>query len=339
MEQQITIRQIAKLAEVSRSTVSRVLNNHPSVRPEVRQRVLEVIKEQDYVPQAAARSLASRRTNVLTLLIPRSSAFIFTDPFFSLTIQSITEACTARDYSLMLSMATGAEERSFYQRVLRSRITDGVLMLSSDIDDPILPLLINDDMPLVLIGSHPYLQPMYSVDVANRDGAAVAVEHLLRLGHSRIATITGPLQMNTAIDRRDGYKQALLKAGVGIDPQLIGEGDFTQEGGYSAMRTLLDVQPPPTAVFAASDMMALGALRAIYDAGLRVPDDIALVGFDDIPIASFATPELTTVRQPIQRLGATAATMLLDHLEGNPPAIHHQQLKPELIIRKSCGAF
>ncbi|WP_287044947.1 LacI family DNA-binding transcriptional regulator [Herpetosiphon sp.] len=335
--EQLTIRQIAQLANVSRSTVSRVINNHPSVRPEVRQRVLEVIREQDYVPQAAARSLASRRTNVVTLLIPRSSAIIFTDPFFPLIIQGITETCSERDYSVMLSMVTGTQERDFYQRVLRSRMTDGLLMLSSDIDDPVLPLLINDQMPLVLIGEHPYMQPMYTVDVANRAGAVLAVSHLLQLGHRRIGAITGLLQMKTAIDRRDGYKQALLQAGVAIEHSLMIEGEFTQEGGYAAMRQLLSLEQRPSAVFVASDTMALGALRAIYEAGLHAPHDISLIGFDDVPGAAYTTPALTTIHQPIQKLGSTAATMLLDHLEGRPPLQQHFRLSPSLVLRQSCG--
>src|SRR5690242_2883905 len=167
----LTIEQIAEIAEVSRSTVSRVLNNHPSVRQAVRDRVLQVMRKHNYAPQAAARSLASSRTDTLGLLIPRSAAVSFADPFISAMIQALTETCNSMGYFLMLAMVTADMEPSFYNRILRGRHFDGIIMLSSDIDDPILPLLIKDRLPLVLIGSHPYFQNVPSVDVENRAGA------------------------------------------------------------------------------------------------------------------------------------------------------------------------
>src|SRR5919108_5122458 len=167
----LTIEQIAEIAQVSRSTVSRVLNNHPSVRPAVRDRVLRIISEHNYTPHAAARSLASSRTNVIGLLIPRTAAAIFSDPFFPYVIQGITEACNSQGYFLMLAMVSAEMEQGFYNRILRSRHFDGVIMLSGDVDDPILPLLISDGTPLALIGHHPYFQNLISVDVENRSGA------------------------------------------------------------------------------------------------------------------------------------------------------------------------
>jgi LacI family transcriptional regulator len=336
---QLTIEEIADLADVSRSTVSRVLNDHPSVRPAVRARVQQIIQEHRYTPRAAARSLASRRTNVVGLLIPRSAATIFSDPFFPHVIQGITETCSNHGYFLMLSMVTAEREQDFYERVLLGRHADGLIMLSSDVDDPILPLLIRDETPLVLIGRHPYLPDVSSVDVDNVEGASTAVRHLIGLGHRRIATITGPLYMAGAMDRRDGYKQALAEAAIPIRPELIVEGDFTQAGGYGRMRSLLALSEPPTAVFAASDPMAAGALRAIHDAGLDVPSEVALVSFDDLPLASVLTPPLTSVHQPLYELGATAAELLLARLEQSgeqPPT--HARLKTHLVVRQSCGA-
>jgi LacI family transcriptional regulator len=337
MNPQMTIQQIAELAEVSRSTVSRVLNDHPSVRPEVRQRVLKVIGEQGYAPQAAARSLASKRTNTLGLLIPRSAAIIFSDPFFSQVIQGMTEASSKRGYFLMLSMVSGAMEHDFYNRVLRSRSVDGLLMVSSDIDDPILPLLIKDNLPMLLIGEHPYLSPVNSIDSENREGARMATNHLIGLGHRRVASITGFLQMSAAIDRFNGYKQALLEANIPVLPDLIEHGDYTQESGYTAMRRLLAVTPRPTAVFAANDMMAMGALRAIHEVGLSVPKDIAIVGFDDIPMAAFANPPLTTMRQPIADIGALAVNTLIDQLENLAEPGVHIRLPTTLVVRASSG--
>jgi LacI family transcriptional regulator len=335
----LTIEEIADLADVSRSTVSRVLNNHPSVRPSVRERVQQVIQEQHYTPRAAARSLASRRTNVVGLFIPRSAAQIFSDPFFPHVIQGITEACSSRGYFLLLSMVTAEREHDFYERVLRGHHVDGLIMMSSDIDDPILPLLIRDESALVLVGRHPYLADVSSADVENRDGAAQAVSHLIDLGHQRIATITGPLYMVAAMDRRDGYKQALAEVAIPIRPELIVESDFTQAGGYHAMRQVLDLPERPTAIFAASDVMAAGALRAIHEAGLSVPEDMSLVSFDDLPLASILTPPLTTVHQPLHDLGAAAADMLLDRLE-LPDDDHptHVRLATHLVVRQSSAA-
>ncbi|MEM8533189.1 MAG: LacI family DNA-binding transcriptional regulator [Chloroflexota bacterium] len=339
MSSSLTIEQIAEIANVSRSTVSRVLNNHPSVRQQVRDRVLQVIQEYNYTPQAAARSLASSRTDVIGLLIPRSAAFIFDDPFFPSIIQGISEACATHGYFLMLSMLTANMEQSFHNRILRGRHFDGVIMLSSDIDDPLLPLLIKDRVPLVLIGNHPYFQNISTVDVANREGAYHAVMHLIALRHQRIATITGSLQMAAAQDRLNGYKQALLESSIGIAPELIVEGHFTQEGAYHATEQLLAQANRPTALFTASDTMAFGALRAIHEAGFKVPEDIALVSFDDLPSSLYTTPPLTTMHQPITEMGTSAVDILIKHLkypqEHQPATV---RLPTSLVIRDSCGA-
>jgi LacI family transcriptional regulator len=185
--QSLTIEEIAELASVSRSTVSRVLNDHPSVRPDVRARVQQVIHEHRYTPSAAARSLASRRSNLVGLLIPRSTATIFADPFFSHVIQGITETCNNRGYLLMLAMVTAEREQDFYERVLRGRHVDGLIMLASDVDDPILPQLIRDATQLVLVGRHPYLRDVRWVDTDNVGGAVLAVQHLTERGYQRIA--------------------------------------------------------------------------------------------------------------------------------------------------------
>jgi LacI family transcriptional regulator len=339
MTTQLTIEEIAEIAQVSRSTVSRVLNNHPSVRPAVRDRVRQVMQEHNYAPQAAARSLASSRTDTLGLLIPRSAADTFSDPFISTMTQSLTEACNSMGYFLMLATVTADMEPGFYNRILRGRHFDGIIMLSSDIDDPILPLLIKDQTPLVMIGSHPYFQnSLVSVDIENLEGAHQAVAHLIGLGHRRIAMIKGQMQMEGAIARRDGYKRALLEAGIPIDPTLMVDGYYTQERSYQATRSLLNLPQCPTAVFAASDAMAIGALRAIQDAGLSVPEDVAVVGFDDLPTALYANPPLTTVHQPIAEVGASAVKLLINQIKGQDSAAH-VRLPTHLVIRGSCGAL
>ena len=334
----LTIEQIAALAQISRSTVSRVLNNHPSVRPEVRDRVLQIMHEQGYTPQAAARSLASRRTQVLGLLIPRSASTIFADPFFGLVVHTITETAANLGYFLTLAMFTGEREQGFYDRFLRGRHFDGMIMLSSDIDDPVLPQLIRDQMPLVLIGSHPYWEDISWVEAEQRSGAKQAISHLCALGHRRIGTVTGPLLENASIERRDGYKSALLENGIAVRNDYITEGDWTREGGYAAMTRLLALPEPPTAVFVASDTMALGAIRAVTESGRVVPHDIAIVAFDDLPFAAFANPPLTTVRQPISDMSAAAVRLLIERLEQPRTSAEQLWLPTELVVRESCGA-
>ena len=334
----LTIEEIAELAAVSRSTVSRVLNDHPGVRPAVRARVLQVIQEHHYAPRAAARSLASSRTNAVGLLIPGSASFIFSDAFFPQVIQGISETCNSHGYILMVSTVTREMEQDFYERVLRGHHVDGVIVMSSNIDDPVLPLLIHDPTPLVLVGRHPYLRDLNSVDVENHEGGLAAVRHLIGLGHTRIATITGPLHSAAALDRRDGYKEALVEASLTIRPDLIALGDFTQEGGRQAMRTLLELAEPPTAVFVASDTMASGALQAARELEVRVPEDVSLVGFDDLPIASLLVPSLTTVNQPLYDLGAAAADLLLKRLDRPEAPPEHVWLPTQLVIRQSSAA-
>jgi DNA-binding LacI/PurR family transcriptional regulator len=332
----LTIESIAALAEVSRSTVSRVLNNHPGVNPSVRQRVQQVIADHNYAPKAAARSLASSRTDTIGLLIPRSAAVSLSDPFIESMIQSIFEAAAQQRYFAMLAMLTADMEPAFYHRILRSRHFDGLIMFSSDIDDPILPLLIKDGGPLVLIGRHPYFVNVVSVDVDNREGAREAVAHLIGLGHRRIGLINGQMQMEAAQARRDGYKQALLEAGVPIDAELMVDGFYSDSASYTAMQTLLDLYEPPTAVFAASDGMAIGAMRAIFDRGLRVPDDVALIGYDDLPLAARANPPLTSVHQPIADMGAHAVRVLVEQIRRQGPATS-VRLPARLVVRESSG--
>ncbi len=211
-----------------------------------------------------------------------------------------------------------------------------MIMLSSDIDDPILPLLIKDGIPLVLVGRHPYFVNVASVDVENREGVRDAVAHLIGLGHRRIGLINGELQMEAAQARRDGYKQALLEAGIGIDADLMVEGFYSETAAFQAMLKLLDLALPPTAVFAASDPMAIGALHAIRDRGLHVPDDIALIGFDDLPLAVLATPPLTSVHQPVGEMGAQAVRLLIEQIRGQGPTTL-VRIPARLVVRESSG--
>jgi LacI family transcriptional regulator len=233
-------------------------------------------------------------------------------------------------------MLTADREAGFYDRILRGRHFDGVIMFSSDIDDPILPLLIKDGGPLVLIGRHPYFDNFAWVDVENRAGAHEAVMHLIRRGHRRIGLINGQLQMEAALARRDGYKQALLEEGIAIDPELMVEGFYSQTAAYQAMQRLLDLPHPPSAVFASSDTMAIGALEAIRNRGLRVPQHIAVIGYDDLPLAAHATPPLTSVHQPVDEMSAHAVRLVIEQIRGEGTS-RSVQLVPRLVVRESSG--
>lgn len=331
-----TLEDIAKRAGVSRSTVSRVINNHPHVRPEVRERVWKIIRELNYQPHAVARSLAKRQTSVIGLIIPQAVAVIFADPFFPTVIRGISDACNSSGYYLMLALfSSSKEEAGLYNRFIRSGHLDGVIISSTVVDDPLIPRLLEDKVPFVLIGRYPDDPRVNYVDADNVTGAQMAVDYLLRLGHRRIAMITGPLGYIAARDRYEGYKQALQKRGLIVDENLVVESDFSESGGYQAMKELLRWEP--TAVFAASDAMAMGAMKAIREAGLRIPDDVSVIGFDDHEFASYTTPPLTTVRQPIYRLGFTATTTLVEILEGKVETPQHLVLPTELILRNTCA--
>jgi LacI family transcriptional regulator len=335
-EGKLTIRQIAQLAGISRSTVSRVLNDHPNVNPQTRERVLQVITDTGYRPDPIARSLSSRRAGLIGLVIPVTIRSLFEDPFFPRLMQGISQGCNSRDYTLSLFLLhTPEEEAKLYPRISRRQLLDGVIVTATRGGDPLIPQLIANRIPFVMHGRHE--DPRVSfVEVDNVTGAYTAVTHLVRLGRRRIGLITGPSGSLAAEDRKRGYLNALVERRVAVDEDLIIHGDFTEASSYEAMQRLLNHELD--AVFVASDSMALGALRALREAGKRVPDEVAVVGFDDMPQAATADPPLTTVRQPIQRAGVLAVEMLIDILENGAEPARRIVLPTELVLRASCGS-
>ncbi len=333
-----TLEEIAKIAGASRSTVSRVINNDPNVADDTRQRVLQVVRQFNFHPNRAARSLAGGRSHIIGLVIPTGVSSVFSDPFFPNLIRGISTACQAHDYSVMLWLAEADYERRAIDQVLHNGFTDGVIVSSMPMDDSIVTSLIRSGLPFVLVGRSPTNPSVSYVDVENRRGALEAVMHLIRQKRHRIATITGPLNTVSGLDRRDGYLEALRIRNIPVDPELIVEGNFSEDDGYNGMKQLIPLHPD--AVFAACDQMAIGALRALREAEIKVPEEVAVIGFDDLPIAAHAEPSLTTIRQPIQRTGSMAAETIIDILE-HPDEVYarHIVLPVELVIRESCGAI
>jgi LacI family transcriptional regulator len=313
------------------------MNNHPSVDRDTRARVLTVAETLNYHPNIAARSLAAGRTHILGLVIPTGVSALFTDPYFPLLIQGVASACNAHKHSLMLWLAEPESDRHTVRQIFQGGLIEGVILASAVMDDPIFDALMNRSLPFVVVGRQPTNTTVSYIDADNMNGARDMVAYLLRLGYERVATITGPQNMIAGVDRLQGYQIALRDRGIMPDPQLVVEGDFTEEGGHLAMQRLLPAAPD--AVFVASDAMAVGALRALREAGKCVPEDVAVVGFDDMPFAARTDPPLTTVRQPIQRLGSLAAETLIDLI--NQPAAPPRRivLPTELIMRASCGSL
>lgn len=340
-QKRVTMRQIALAAGVSRTTVSFVLNNVPgiAISPETRQRILDAARTLNYVPDAAAQSLVSRRAGAIALVLRRSPHQVVSDAFLAPVVQGIAAAVRGRGYHVLIEPVAPEDEAVDYSDLFRSRRADGILVSGPRLDDSQLDQVYNSDIPLVLMGQLPGSSIPF-VDVDNVRGARVAVQHLISLGHQQIACITNaPLAYTASQDRLTGYQQALEAAGIPYDKSLIRTGDFTDESGESAMRDILEhCSPLPTAVFVASDVVALGVLAAAQKAGLRIPTDLALVGFDDIPLAQYVDPPLSTVRLPAYGLGWGAGDMLARLIE-EPDEVQQTQilLDTELVVRQSSG--
>lgn len=333
----LTLEDIAKLAGVSRSTVSRVVNNHPNVSEKVRKRVLEVIQSTGYHPNIAARTLASQRSWMIGLVVPRSVSSFFTDPYFPHLTRGIAKGCNQYDYTLGLFLVgTNEDEEKIVPRVSRSGSLDGILVQAGHHGDQVIDRLVQSNIPLVMVGRPFHTEGISYIDVDNIEGSYNAVSHLIRLGYERIGTITGPKKSTVGVDRMEGYQKALTDRGRIVEDALVVEGDFTEEGGYYAMQRLLPAKPD--AIFAASDIMAVGAIRAAHEADLRVPDDIAFAGFDDIPLANHRDPKLTTIRQPVYQFGFSAVETLIDLIEKGREPARRVMMGTELIIRDTCGA-
>ena len=323
IEQQVrklppTLEEVAAAAGVSRSTVSRVVNGSTQVSAEVLEAVNEAIDKLNYIPNRAARSLANRQTMAIALVVPEETTRFFGDPYFAAIVHGITRGLEDSDYVLNLQLASPASPSQKTKRYLLGGNVDGALVVSHHSDDEFLASL-GRTLPVVFGGRpmRPDEQPNYYVDVDNTAAAAQGTDYLLSLGRKRIATIAGPADMPAGIDRADGWRRSLTAAGQPAD--LIVRSDFSLAGGARAMRELLERDPGLDAVFIASDLMATGAVSVLRERGIAIPDDVAVVGFDDSPAAIDGDIHLTTVHQPSVEMGVAMAQNLLALLRGEDP--------------------
>jgi DNA-binding LacI/PurR family transcriptional regulator len=331
-----TIRDIARLSGFSRSTVSLVLNGDPRISHSTRKRIWDVIERVGYEPNCMARSLARKRSMIVAIVVPKVSAHIFSDYYFSESMSGINDTLSAHGYRMIIEMVTESFlEHGMHLRLFRERQIDGMLLVGTlDTDDYVADVFENANTA-VLVNSW---RPGYSCVVAdNYEGARRVVSHLTSLGHTRIGFISGLDDTTVGLRRSEGCKQGLADCGLDLQEEYVGFGDFSEQSGYEAARKMLSVTHRPTAIFACNDMMAIGCIECARDMGISVPDELAVVGADDVALGSYYRPKLTTLRQPMFEIGCLATELLLGRLSGAGEWPVEKVVPTELVVRESCG--
>jgi LacI family transcriptional regulator len=328
------MRQIAARAHVSVGTVSHVINNTAGVREPVRRRVLEAIERLGYQPSLLARGLRRNQTTIIGVIIPDIS-----NPFFPLVVRGVEDIAYQNSYRLMLCNADNdAQKEQVYFDELRAYRMAGLIVIPSANSRLVAAAGTAGELPVICLDRCPEGWKGDSITVDNAEGAYQATHYLLGLGHRRIAAIAGQLHVTSAVERLKGFKRALRESGITIAPEYIQEGRFDRLSGYEKSLMLLQFSPRPTAIFAANDLVALGVLAAMRELGLRCPEDVSLAGFDDLEIASFTNPALTTVAQPAYQMGARAAALLFERLRGENLPAQHIVMNTSLKVRDSTAA-
>jgi LacI family transcriptional regulator len=334
----LTIYDVAKKAGVGIGTVSRAINNSPQINPQTKERVQRIIKEMNYQPHALAQSLARKKTFTIASVVP-----FFTNYFYVELLKSVQKALSKNNYDLILYSVDRMDRLSdTLDRVLSDRRSDGVLLISIGMTEEYARKFMETPVPVVVIDNR--VAQLDSITVANQQAAQSATEHLIGLGHTRIGMVNGVLSSYPAQQRLEGFKKAMVYHGLDFDKRLLiicdaGEGEhgFNEHAGYGAMKKFISSSTDlPTAFFVASDVQALGVMRAAKESGIRIPEDLALVGFDDIEFSKFVG--LTTMRQPIAEMGYMAVERLIQRIELDSDGGLHQELHAELIVRETCGA-
>src|SRR5256886_3756220 len=332
----VTLKELGARARVHPSTVSRVANNDPSLRiaPVTRQRIEALLRETEYRPSGVARGLKLRPTLVLAVVIPD-----ITNPFFAALFRGVEDGASPRGYNVLLCNTDGSPERQrSHLQSLHARQVDGVILASTFLKDPAVRWLRHQHVPYVLVNR--YSDEAHDPFVGSDDvvGGRIATAHLAELGHRRIGHLAGKTTVSTGLLRRRGYLAALAERGLSTDPRLVVESGYTEEGGARAAERLLALDDRPTAIFAVTDMTAVGAFGVARRMGMRIPEDVAIVGYNDIPLASPIVPGLTTVHVPIHEFGSVASRLLLEQIQTGEPSQRRVIFNPELIVRGSTAA-
>ncbi len=332
-----SLEDIARKAGVSRSTVSRVINDDPNVKTETREHVLKIIEEERYNPNTIARMMVTGRTQVIGVVVPHEYHVFFNDPYyFPALLEGVSAATVERDYAMLLWVRqSGEDEGIFYRRILQNGLMDGVILASAAINHSLIGYLIEMNIPLAMVerpGTYDNLVNYVTID--NAAAARTVVEHLISNGRRRIGIMAGAMDNMDAVERLEGFREAMRDAGLRDD--LIAYGDFQRSIAHDNTKQLLD--QGVDAIFSSSDIMALGIYEALQQTGCRIPDDVAVVGFDDLPTATRLDPPLTTIRQPLRDKGAVATGLLLDAVERKSHVAQHVVLPATLIIRQSSGS-
>ncbi len=316
-------------------TVSRVINGHKNVRPDTRERVLRAIEEVGYSPNAAARALNRNKAHSIGIVLTQFQETL-SAPYFVQLIFAMEKLLTWYKYDLVLVSSSHRPERG-YVELYRERKVDGLVVMAPPVEAPYLGELAGAGVPTVVVHGKTDLPRMNFVDADNHDAVVQLLHHLMELGHKRFGFVTGDLDVVNATDRLRAYREVLVGSRIAVDETLICRGDWTARAGYDALEYFLNLTEPPSAVICSNDHMAIGMLKAAHERGVRIPGELSLAGFDDIDMATFVTPMLTTVRQPLDQIGREAIDALLTTIH-NPEAPPYRNIIPtHLVVRESCG--
>ncbi|HMB98436.1 MAG TPA: LacI family DNA-binding transcriptional regulator [Balneolaceae bacterium] len=335
--EKLNIDKIAKLALVSRSVVSRVLNNHPNVSDEARKRVMDVVTKYNYRPSSVARSLATDSMFEIGIFATRRGDEALGNGFWTLLHLGIFEECIKRGYFVTLSFLSTKMKDEAYNFVLNERRFDGYILLTQEVTDLVYNVINDRNIPTVLVGHADKNEGIFSIDVDNIAGGYKATKHLIGLGHKKIGIILAGMNLKESVDRLKGYKRAMSESDLPINEDYIAIGDYSQRFGYETMHCWLQDHPEMTGLFCASDTLAMGALLALYKSNVQVPEQFSVIGFDDLNFSKYLAPPLTTIQQPIFKKGKKAARLLIDQIEKKVTDPININLEPELIIRESSG--
>jgi LacI family transcriptional regulator len=328
-----TMKQVAEKARVSTTTVSHVINNTRVVSEDARERVLAVIQELRYIPSAVARSLKNDRTHTLGMMIPNNS-----NPYFAEIIQGIEDASFKLGYNIILCNSyDDPKKQAAYIRVLMEKRIDGLILVSSGSDEELTQLLADEGIPKVLVDREVSGVVADFIEADHEQGGYEATRYLIGLGHKHIACVAGPDILLPSGDRVTGYRRALQEAGLEFNNEYLIHADFTSQGGFNAFQQLLALPQRPTAIFASNDLMAIGGIRAANEAGIKIPEALSVIGYDDIALASFSTPPLTTIAQPKQAIGNLTAQILVNRIVDPEAPLRREMLKSQLVIRQSTA--